>query len=153
MIKKDLNSAKKACFNLIKIRPRSEYELRSRLGRKGFDKEIINQAIAHISKIGLIDDLAFARLWVETRIKRPLGLNRLSFELKIKGIDKKIIDQVIKEYNSPEKEEEVIRDLLTKKMKKFSNLDKNKVKNRLWGFFLRKGFSKDIVYDVLSELK
>jgi len=150
--KKDLSSAKKACFNLIKFRPRSEYELRSRLKRKGFEKEIIDKAIAYISKIGLVDDLAFARLWVESRIKKPLGLNRLSFELKIKGIDKKIIEQVISEFNLPQKEEEVVRNLLKQKLKKLSNLDKNKIKNRLWAFFLRKGFSKDIVFDVLSEL-
>ena len=79
-------------------------------------------------------------------------MNRLSFELKIKGIDKKIIKQVISEFNLPHKEEEVVRNLLKQKLKKLSNLDKNKIKNRLWAFFLRKGFSKDIVFDVLSEL-
>ena len=153
MSKKDLNSAKKACFNLLKIRPRSEYELRSRLVRKGFDTEVIEKTVEYIAKIGLIDDLAFARLWVESRIKRPLGLHRLSFELKTKGVNKEIIDRVVKEYKSPEKEEETIRDLLQRKMKKLSGLDKKKIKSRLWGFFLRKGFSKDIVFDVLSEIK
>lgn len=137
---------------MIKFRPRSEYELRSNLSRKGFDKEIIEQAVAALIKIHLLDDLAFARLWVESRIKKPLGIKRLSFELKTKGINNSIIEKVISEYNFPQKEEEVIRDLLSQKMKKLSGLDKDKIKNRLWGFFLRKGFSKDIVYDVLSEL-
>ncbi|MBL7130636.1 MAG: regulatory protein RecX [Candidatus Omnitrophica bacterium] len=153
MNKKDLNSAKTACFHLIKFRPRSEYELRSRLLRKGYDKEIIDLTIAELSRIGLIDDLAFAKLWVESRIKKPLGINRLYFELKIKGVDKDIIEQVINEYGSTQKEEEIVRDLLKQKLKRLANLDKKKIKNRLWGFFLRKGFSKDIVFDVLNELK
>jgi regulatory protein len=148
----DLQKAKNICLRLIKIRPRSEYELRSRLIRNKFDSEIITQAIAGLSKIGLVDDLAFARLWVESRIKKPLGLNRLSFELKIKGINKEIIDKVISEYDSPTKEEEIVRELVKQKIKKLADLSKEKIKNRLWGFLLRRGFSKDIVYDVLSEL-
>ncbi len=153
MNKKDLQSAKKSCFRLLKVRPRSEYELRSRLGIKGFAKEIIDQTIAELSRIGLIDDAMFARLWVESRIKKPLGLNRLSFELKTKGIAKEIIEQVVAEYNSPDKEEEIIRDLVNRKIKKFSGMDKNKIKNRLFGFLLRKGFSKDIVFDVVNEIR
>ena len=150
--KKDLDSAKKSCLRLIKIRPRSEYELRSRLLRKGFEKEVIDRAISEFARIGLVDDLTFARMWVESRIKKPLGLNRLQFELKIKGIDKEIIEQTLNQYRSPEKETEVVRDLLKQKLKKFTNLDKNKIKSRLWGFFLRKGFSKEIVFEVLNKL-
>ena len=88
---KDLSSAKKACFRLIKFRPRSEYELRTRLLQKGFEKEVIDGAITAISKIGLVDDLAFARMWTESRLKKPLGLNRIYFELKQKGVGKEII--------------------------------------------------------------
>lgn len=150
--KKDLDSAKNACFRLIKIRPRSENELRTRLKLKGFDKGIIDETVLFLSKVGLVDDLTFARLWVESRIKKLLGLNRLYFELKLKGVDKDIIESVISEYKSPEKEEQIIRDLLKQKIKKISHLEKEKIKARLWGFFLRKGFSKDIVYQVLNEL-
>ncbi|MDD5355743.1 MAG: regulatory protein RecX [Candidatus Omnitrophica bacterium] len=149
---KDLSSAKTACFRLLKVRPRSEYELRSRLLQKGFENKVIEEAITAIAKIGLVNDLEFAKLWVQSRIKKPLGLKRLSFELKQKGIDKDIIEKIISEYNCPEKEEKVVRELLERKLKKFSGLDKQKIKERLWGFFLRKGFSKDIVYDVLNEL-
>lgn len=151
-LKKDLSSAKRASYHLLKIRPRSEYELRGRLKIKGFQKEIIDSAIKELYRIGLLDDLAFARLWVESRIKKPLGLNRLSYELKIKGIDKEIIKQVISDFDSPEKEEAVVRELLQNKLKKLANLDKQKIKSRLWSYFLRKGFSRDIVYDVLREL-
>jgi len=150
--RKDLGSAKRASYHLLKIRPRSENELRSRLKIKGFQKDIIDSAIEELYRIGLLDDLAFARLWVESRIMKPLGLNRLSYELKIKGVDKDIIKQVISDFDSPEKEKIVVRELFQKKLKKLENLDKQKIKSRLWSFFLRKGFSKDIVYDVLREL-
>jgi regulatory protein len=150
--KKDSASAKKASFHLLKVRPRSEYELRSRLKLKGFPGDVIDSAVVELYRIGLLDDLAFARLWVESRIKKPLGLNRLSYELKVKGIDKEIIKQVVSEYDSPSKEKEVVRDLLERRLKKISNLDKVKIKSRLWSYFLNKGFSKEIVYDVLNEL-
>ncbi len=152
MSSEDLQKARNICLRLIKIRPRSEYELRIRLIRNKFGSEIITEAITGLSKIGLVDDLAFARLWVESRIKKPLGLSRLSFELKTKGINKEIIEKVLSGYNSPEKEEEIVRELVKQKIKKLADLNKEKIKNRLWGFLLRRGFSKDIVYDVLNEL-
>lgn len=149
---KDFNSAKNTCFRLLKFRPRSEKELRNNLIGKGFDKGVIDQVILEFSRLKLVDDAAFARLWVESRIKKPLGINRLSFELKIKGIDKKIIEQVINEYDCPEKEENIVRGLVEQKIKKLTNLNKEKIKNRLFGLLLRRGFSRDVVYDVLNEL-
>lgn len=147
-----LQSAKNACLRLLKVRPRSEKELRDRLHRKGFDDAIIEQAIAALVESGLIDDEVFARLWVESRIKRPLGMHRLASELSAKGIHKQIIEQVLAEYNNPRQEEQLIRQMVALKMKKLKGVDKKKIKERLWGFFLRRGFSRDIVFDVLHEL-
>ena len=150
--KKDFQCAKNACYRLLKVRSRSEKELRDRLEAKGFDNATIERAVVELSEIGLIDDEAFARLWVESRIKRPLGVHRLASELALKGINKQIIVQVLAEYSNPRQEEEFVRQALAAKMKKLKGLDKKKIKQKLWGFFLRRGFSKDIVFDVLNEL-
>ena len=84
---------KKLCFYLLKIRPRSEYELRTYLKRKAFAQEVIDKTIENIIEIGLVDDFAFAKAWAESRIKQSKGKNRISFELTQKGIDKKIISK------------------------------------------------------------
>lgn len=151
-VKKDLERAKDACYRLLKVRARSEKELSDRLRLKGFDNNIIQQAIVALSEAGLVDDEAFARMWVESRIHKPLGIHRLDSELKIKGVSKEIISQVLSEYNSPQREEEAIRYLLEKRIKKLKGLDKKKIKERLWAFFLHKGFSRETVFEVLNEL-
>lgn len=150
--RKDLQGARRSCYRLLKVRSRSEKELRDRLHVQGFDSGTINKAIFELSKIGLINDKAFARLWVESRSKRPLGAHRLASELQAKGIHKQIIAQVLDECSSPRNEEAAIRQVLEAKMKRLKGLDKKKIRERLWGFFLRKGYSKDVVFDVLNEL-
>ncbi len=151
-IKRDFQSAKKACCRLLKVRSRSEKELRDRLRLNGFDSATVDQTILELTNSGLVDDEAFARLWVESRIKKPLGVHRLVTELEIKGINKRIIAEVLSEYTSPQHEEATIRQMLELKLKKLKGLHKEKIRERLWGFFLRKGFSKEVVFDVLNEL-
>jgi len=148
----DFQKAKNACYRLLKVRQRSAKELRDRLKLKGFAAEVIEEVLVCLVQTGLVDDEAFARAWVEARIRKPLGVHRLYAELAVKGIDKQIIERVLEEHNNPQQEVQAIRQLLEKKKTQLRGLDKKKMKERLWGFFLRKGFSKDTVFDILNKL-
>ena len=149
---KDLLKAKKLTFNLLKIRPRSEYELVAYLTRKGFSKEIIKQTIDYLSRLRLVDDLSFARAWAESKAKQSIGKTRLRFELLKKGLKPNIINQVIEETFESVDEEKTVRGLVQRMMQKYSKLDKDTAKRRLWSYLSRRGFSKDIVMDVMSQL-
>ena len=84
-------------LRLLKFRPRSEYELRRRLKQKGFPEEGIRQTLDFLQECQLLDDREFARMWAESRAKRPLGLRRIKQELKAKGISRDLTEQVIKQ--------------------------------------------------------
>ena len=54
-----------SALRFLSYRPRSEQEVRRRLGRQAWPAEVIEAVVARLRAVGLLDDAAFARLWVE----------------------------------------------------------------------------------------
>ena len=147
----DIASAKNYCLRLIKFRARSEKEIREKLRRKDYDAEIIDAVISSLKRVKLLDDVLFAKLWVESRIKRSLGLNRLAYELKQKGIDKSTIDEALQRAGENYDEKDVVLEIVRHKLEKMKNILPEKAKSRLYGFLLRRGFPKNIVIEALIK--
>jgi regulatory protein len=147
-----LEKAKDYAFLLLKFRLRSEKEIRERLRRKKFDVDTTRKTISFLKERGFIDDNIFARIWFESRIKRPLGLKRLRQELKIKGINEDIIDTQIQEVKKNYSEDKVVRELAKEKFQKLKGIESHKAKQRVFGYLMRRGFSLDTVIDAVKEL-
>ena len=137
---------------LLKFRLRSEKELYSRLKKKQFDEAIIKETLSFLKDNGFIDDKSFAKTWIESRIKKPLGLRRLSVELKLKGIDKEIIDSQLEEIRKDYSEEDVVTRIAKERFSKLKAIEPQKAKRRIFTYLLRRGFSPVIVIDVVNQL-
>src|SRR5439155_26343498 len=89
------DKALQAALRFIESRPRSAAEIRERLRRKAFEPNAIEAAIGRLSDLGLVDDAAFARFWIENRQTcRPRGASALREELRRKGVDRAVVDSV-----------------------------------------------------------
>jgi regulatory protein len=87
-----------AAFRFLEARARSVAETRRRLSDTGYRPELVEAAIARLLAIGLLDDEAFARHWVESRDRaRPRGEIALKRELRLRGVDAQVIAAVIDE--------------------------------------------------------
>jgi regulatory protein len=147
-----LQKARNYAFLLLKFRLRSEKELYQRLEKKKFDDQIIKETLCFLKGKGFVDDNYFAKAWIESRLKKPLGLRRLKVELKIKGIDKEIIERHIQEIKKNYPEENIVTEIAKKRLKRLKGLTPEKVKRRTQDYLLRRGFSPDIVIDVINKL-
>jgi len=56
-----------AATRFLEARPRSVGETRRRLTQAGYRAELIEGAIEKLGEYGMLDDEAFAQLWVESR--------------------------------------------------------------------------------------
>ena len=144
--------ARSYAFLLLKFRLRSEKELYTRLKNKKFDKEIVEQTIAFLKDKGFLDDTVFAKAWIESRLKKPFGLRRLSQELKAKGISGEIIEANIGEIKKGYCEEEVVEQLAKERLAKLKSIEPLKAKQRVYGFLLRRGFSPAAAAEVIRRL-
>ena len=137
---------------LLKFRPRSEYELRQRLKNKGFDAASISEAFVFLKQNSLVNDLEFARIWVESRIKRPLGIRRIEQELKSKGVDRHLIAQAIESAAAKYDQEQMLKDLLQRRWEKLKNIEPRKAKRRLFLYLLHRGFCPDMIQEAISQI-
>lgn len=148
----DITKAKRIIFQLLKFRARSRKEIEDRLKKKKFTREAISSVIDYFDKLDLINDEEFAAGWMKSRLRKPLGLRRIYFELKQKGITEEIIEQLKDNIKDSYNEYEVVTDLAKSKLNKLKNIELDKAKSRIYRYLLSRGFSIDVINEVVSEL-
>ena len=144
--------ARNYAFLLLKFRLRSEKEILQRLKKKKFDEGIIQETLSFLKEKGFVDDRYFAKAWIESRIKRPLGLRRIRSELQLKGVAGEIIDSQLEEIKKEYSEEDLVFELAKERIHKLKSIDPQKAKRRTLEYLLRRGFSLNIVLDALNQL-
>lgn len=117
----------------------SKKELYYKLLEKYREKKIVNSVIKILEEKGYLDDYEFASNFV--KIKNS-SKKKLEFELKLKGIESWIINEVMSEYES-EKEIEVLK----KELEKVRGRDEKKQIESL----MRKGFKYSDIVKVIKE--
>ena len=91
-----------AAARFLEARSRSIAEVRRRLTTAGYRSDLVDGAIERLSELGMLDDETFARAWVESRDRaRPRGERALRDELRLKGIDRAIVDRVLEDRRAP----------------------------------------------------
>ena len=148
------DKAYQAALRFLESRPRSSAEVRERLARKEFAPPAIDTAIARLSELGLVDDGAFARFWVENRqIARPRGAGALRDELRRKGIDADVIAEVLGDPDLAGDEAEKAMALARAALRKYAGAtDRQAFARRMGGYLQRRGFGFDVIRPILDQL-
>ena len=128
-------------------RPRSEWEMRDYLKRKDYDPELIQEIIAKLYAGKWLDDLDFARRWVETRrLLKSTSKRRLQQELKAKRVSDDVISKALQEDETDELA--VLKDLVKRKRKQSRYQDDEK----LLAYLIRQGYNYgDVKSALVSE--
>ena len=85
-----------AAAAFLAVRSRSVDETRKRLVHLGYPPAIVERVLERLVEIGYLDDLDFARTWVESRDRaRPRGAVALRRELGRKGVPDDVIAEVL----------------------------------------------------------
>ena len=126
------------------LRPRSEKEVRDWLRKHKVHRSLFKDLFKRLKRLDLLDDSKFAKWWVEQRMNfRPKAKRILSQELRMKGIDRNTIEDVLSEIKIDEGK--IARGLLEKKKYKWGKLDRLSAKKKMSEFLARKGFGWEIV--------
>lgn len=149
---RDFTAAKRIAYQLLKFRSRSEKEIRDRLRQKGFPSEVIKQTIELLYRFKYLSDSEFASQWANSRLAKPLGLRRIAFELREKGISSEIIEDTFTGIKEKYKEYDTVMELARPKFKKMKGIEEYKAKQRIYSFLARRGFNLDTINEVMENL-
>ena len=144
--------ARESAFRLLKLRPRSEYEIRQKLERKQYTDDIIDETTEYLKQLQLIDDRRFTKAWINSRLARPFGLNRIRQELKLKGIEDQIIKEELATAKETFTEDEAVLALAQRRFKRYKNIEPIKAKRRTYEYLVRRGFSSAAITKAVRHL-
>jgi regulatory protein len=135
----------------LAARDRTRQELATTLAGTNVPTEVAETLLDRFEEIGLVDDDAFARRWVESRQRRRhrsrLALRR---ELAAKGVDRAVADAALSAVSFDD-EIAAARAYVEKVAGGMSGLDPHVRHRRLADRLGRRGFSSDVIGRVLKE--
>ncbi|WP_236654262.1 regulatory protein RecX [Streptacidiphilus anmyonensis] len=136
--------ARDICLRLLTGSARTRKQLADTLRRKEIPDEIAEQVLDRLTEVGLIDDAAYARSWVEQRQRnRGLARRALAGELRAKGVDSAVVAEAVAEVD-PDDEEAAARRLVERKLASTRGLDRQVRLRRLAGMLARRGYPEGL---------
>jgi regulatory protein len=140
-------------YAMLRQRPRSEFEIRSRLKLKGYGVEVIDAVVEGLRRAGEIDDARFAKLWVDSRMRcNPAGDVVLRRELKEKGVAQAVIESALAGKAEEYDEYEIALKIACGMFERLKKIDSKKALKRVYDLLLRRGFKYDTVRAITDKL-
>lgn len=126
--------------------------MRRRLEAHGFSDDEVRRAIGTALEAGLLDDRAFARLWVVDRVEhRPLARSAVARELREKGVPPAIAESALAEAYPPELERKLIWRLARERLHRLAGIEPEARERRTIGYLTRRGFSFSEVRGIVAQ--
>jgi regulatory protein len=136
--------------------PRSARALRRKLLLKGEPEPAVDATIERLTAAGLLNDAAYARAFVRSKISsQGFSRRRLQLELAKRGIARDVADAAIVEVIEDDEVDESanIERVARKKLRALKGLDEETQGRRLLAYLARRGYDVDDVRAVLRTLR
>jgi regulatory protein len=144
--------ARQICLQLLTTAPRTRAQLAVALSRRGVPGEAAEAVLGRFADVGLIDDAAFARAWVESRhYSRGLSRRSLSAELRQRGVETEEIREAVDALD-PGQEVATARRLVEQKMAGTRGQSPEARARRAAGTLARKGYPPGLVFRLIKEV-
>ena len=148
----DADACREAALTLLDAAARSSGALARRLVDKGFDTNVVDQVIDRLTKLGLVDDQAYAQDLLRSCLHRTMGERGVLSEMTRKGLDPGLAAQVVAQASREGLFVDSAYELGRKVARKTAGLDLKVRKRRFWSAGSRKGHSPGLLNQVAADL-
>lgn len=132
-------------LNYISKSMKTQKDIEKYLKGKGYADNIIECVIRKLQEYNYINDEIYAKYFIASKSKKE-GNKKIKFDLKNKGLDEKVIAEMLSE-NAEDLD--VIKKLADKYLK--NKVKDFKTKTKLFAFLASKGFEYDNINSVLRQ--
>ncbi|MCF7872765.1 MAG: recombination regulator RecX [Candidatus Omnitrophica bacterium] len=150
---KSFSKALNYAFLLLRFRPRSEFEIRTRLKKRKVPLSVIKEVINYLKDANYINDQEFIKSYIDSCLAKGWGPMKANLKLKEFGISVKLRSQALEQIEN--KSQKLIDDLIEKKInylrESAPGLEKNKIKAKLVRYLAAKGFYYKDIYIHLNN--
>lgn len=146
-----LEMARKIALKLLDSKSRSVAELRAALLKRNSPPEIVEELVERFEEVGLLDDQRLAEAIVadQTQIayRGPIAIKQ---RLQQRGISAEVAARLAGEITTDD-QLEAARQVARRRAKSLAGLAEPVAARRLSGTLARRGFSPDVVFQVVRE--
>ncbi|GAA0584174.1 regulatory protein RecX [Actinomadura livida] len=144
-------AARDICLRMLSRSPRTRAQLADALRRKDVPDDVAERVLGRFTDVGLIDDEAFAKAWVQSRhTGRGLARRALAHELRRRGVADETVNDAVESLDT-DREEATARTLVARRLPSTRGVDPAKRMRRLVGMLARKGYPPALAYRVVKE--
>jgi regulatory protein len=142
-----LQHALDAAYRFLGRRDRTVAEVRERLEAQEIDAEVVDEAIAELTRQGYLDDARYAHRFAEDRRTIDAwGAERIERRLLAVGVEPALITAAIGERGAAEELEAALT-VLRRRFPHAPTDDRDR--DRALGLLVRKGYDLDVAYDAV----
>ena len=138
----DVEAAFRTGLRMLELRSYARADLGRRLQRKGHPRAAVDVALQRLLTMGLLNDEAYARNYVQTRAARGRGPSRLVRDLLAMGVQRSVIDRAVAaEWPEGSDRTSMPQALVSKRAAQLGTMPKQTKRRRLLAYLARRGFS------------
>lgn len=135
-------------LGLLARREHSQYELRLKLWRRGFEDDLVDEVISELRDEDLLSDARYAEAYVASRVSRGFGPIRIRGELQQRGVDEALAEDAVA--NADCDWEANAADQLRRRFGD-EPADDQRERQRQYRYLANRGYASDHIRRVLDE--
>jgi regulatory protein len=149
----DIEAAFGTVLRCLELRSYARSDLGRRLLRKAHPKQAVEVALERATRLGLLDDAAYARGYVQTRAARGRGPSRLIRDLLAMGVQRSLIDRALSaEWPEGSDRSSMPLALASKRAAQLGSLPRQTKRRRVLAYLARRGFSGREVTEMVERV-
>lgn len=149
----DLDAVRQAALRLLERRRRTRFDLERRLRDKGCEPALIALVLDRLATVGLVDDVEYARAFLNERWgRRAAGWRRIVGELRKRGITADDIETARATFEAERgaaDEVTAARRAIVQAARRYASLEPRVRHQRLYALLVRRGFDGDVIQQAL----
>ncbi|WP_342598988.1 recombination regulator RecX [Psychrobacillus sp. FSL H8-0483] len=149
----EVRKAYNKAINFLSYRMRSEHEVKQKLLMSEYGEAVILEAIRKLYEHGFLNDENFSKALIETQKKNSKkGPGAIRQELKKKGIEKDLTEEVLASY-SEEEQLTIARTLTEKIINQYQSKTPRQIKQKVQDTLQRKGYNFTIISQAIDSFE
>ena len=154
LVRQEAFAAKAAALRYVTHRARTAEEVRRALTQKGYAEAMVEDTMADLDRLGLVDDASYARQYAASRFNGPgYGPARIRQDLIRRGVARHDIDAALDALADTEDLEAEAREQAAKKWRALASEDDvRKRQKKTMDYLIRRGFGFDTARSAVEAL-
>lgn len=144
---------KQEALQFATYKPRTEKQIVEAMLDRGYTSEESLLAVEFLREFNYLNDANYARMFIaDSMIHKPMGERKMREELRKRGVQEFEIDDALANYLPKDSSKDQARQAAEKKLRSLGWKSNDKQKSSLISFLQSRGFSWEIIREVVEEL-